>query len=166
MVQKKWDVFREKREMITDQYAALRKKQSFSETFIKYIVLRQFFEYLSNNFMIAYIKKEKQMKAVYMTLKIKQIWKRRVRKMQSKTLPEAHQKSRYFLTFFGQSMKMSARARAMKHLKMFLKQQIYRERMKIICRNFYERVRFMQKRMKNSLIIRQAKVDVLMFHWE
>lgn len=48
----------------------------------------------------------------------------------------------------------------------FMQVQIEEEKMKICFRSFYEKIVFMQKRMKDQIIIRYSKVEVLYSAWD
>lgn len=48
----------------------------------------------------------------------------------------------------------------------FCNEQIEQEKMKVCFRNFYEKIVFMQKRMKDQLVIRYSKIDILHSAWD
>jgi len=48
----------------------------------------------------------------------------------------------------------------------FMRIQIEEEKMKVKFRTFYEKIVFMQKRMKDQIEIRSSKVEVLCSAWE
>ena len=51
-------------------------------------------------------------------------------------------------------------------LRLFITEYVYRESMRSYGRDFYQKILFMQRRMKNQLVIRFAKVEVLLNYWD
>lgn len=78
--QKRWDEFREKREKMQDLYSELKKKQALAEMHAKQIFLHNFMKKIAKDFNIAKLEKLKHLKAVFLTLRIRQMWKRRNRR--------------------------------------------------------------------------------------
>lgn len=117
------------------------------------------------------------MKARFLTLRIRQMWKRRRRrwglpvdyvmdKVAQKREMEEKKKSKLCFTFTSSAMAGGAEALSKVIFLQFMRIQIEEEKMKVKFRTFYEKIVFMQKRMKDQIEIRSSKVEVLCSAWE
>lgn len=93
-------MFREKREKMQDLYSDLKKKQAFAEIHAKNIFLHAFMKTIAGKFSNAKLEKTKHLKAVFLTLRIRQMWKRRNKRWNQRAEAENEfkKKSRFIFT--------------------------------------------------------------------
>lgn len=165
----RWEDFRARRQKLVDKYIACRKKQDTAETVAKLVFTVQILHKLQHNYAYAQYMNEVRLKASFMTLIIKNLWKKRGWRYGGKE-DTAHEVGRRrvknILSLLGTVGEKAGIARAQAVLKPFVEEVCYRERMKELCRVFYTRVVFMQKKIKSQIVIRDAKVEVLVQYWD
>ena len=106
--QKRWDVFREKREKMQDLYSDLKKKQAFAEMHAKDIFLHSYMKTIAKKFSHAKLEKTKHLKAVFLTLRIRQMWKRRRKRWAQGSENEFKKKSKFIFTCISNAAEKSA----------------------------------------------------------
>ena len=74
---KRWVEFRKHKNVVIDAYIAQRKKQAISETYLKYLFLRQILGVCSDKFAQAFLRYERKMRGKWMYGVIAKHWIRR-----------------------------------------------------------------------------------------
>ena len=114
----------------------------------------------------AKLKKLRDLKAVFLTLKIRQRWRRRRKRWALFTETEGEKKTRFILTFMSNAVWMEPQKKSKEVFRHFMEEQIEQEKMKMCFRDFYGKIVFMQNKMKDMMIIRHCKVEVLNSAWD
>lgn len=149
--QRRWDDFRNRRDLIQDRYSILKKKQVLAESHVKQLFMLRFIKRIIRKFNEAKLKKTKDLKARFLTLRISQMWKRRRKRWgqysaDAWTKPpedEFKKKSRFVFTFMSNGIYFEPIRKSKDCFKQFMEIQIEEEKMKMCFRAYYRKIVFM-----------------------
>lgn len=164
--QTKWDRFRQTRKYYIELYIKLRRKQKRVDEIIRYVKTRQAMVQVYQAYDDLRLKKLRMQRQIFLNFKFSIVWKRRARKWGG-GLWEIHQgRIKRTFTLTTQCMRKRQEEKCRMILLPFLKQNADHDKTKSRVRYFFDRITFMQKRMKDKLVCMGSKVDVLMTYWE
>ena len=124
---------------------------------------------LSHNYSYAQYLNEIRLKSAFMTLCIKNMWKKRCKRVAgyTDTFEQMKRKRlRNVFVFACNSINPDYEERGLKTLRGFLKDWSANLKMKTQFQDFFKKIIFMQKKIKSQRVIRDAKVDVLINYWD
>ena len=162
----KWELFRERRTEIVDQYIAARNRQGrahlLSITITSHHILKKAAKaYMSYKTEVT--RKAKMTFAIFhVAFKFKRWFLRPFGGLKSKQLSYCRQA----LTFTASLIVPAQQKRTARRLLLpFLKEAAYRRNIRELFLLFYQRCMFMQKRLRACIAMNEAKLSVLTYYW-
>ena len=131
---------------------------------LKMAFTRQVFVALQKNYKEAQHLYEVKLKTAYMCIKICNIWSKRGRKWGGEHMYQY--KIKRFFTFHAVKSNDTLQERAKPFIKIFLHANSAIEALKIKVRKLNKLVSFMQKRIRDQLVFKVAKCEVLHNYWD
>lgn len=164
--QNKWVEFKKKRLEIIDKYIQARKVQIKCQNILKILFLRKFLSKVSDDFNESLHKYEMMIKAKFMSVVICHRWAAR----QKRFGPCIHQVNRRdfrkHITFLSMTSNVVYKRQAKHLFTSFCESVIDNIKLNKKFTKYFEQIIWMQIKIKDQLLTRLSKVDVLMNYWD
>lgn len=163
---RKWDRFRQARQIVLDEYLKRKRVQRQAEMFVRIYLLHQLIKHLNENYKTVEHMKEVKLKSAFMCLKIGHLWKRRYKRWGGSHERIVQGKLKKALTFKTNIIHETKYEAALIKLKTFIVDNQGINDFKLKVREFFRIINYIQKRVRDQLSTKYSKVDVLLNYWD
>lgn len=116
---KRWERFREIRQLVVDEYLMRKRIQRMAEEIVRIHTVHQIVYKVKANIEKVEFQREAELKSAFMAIKISQLWRRRCKRWGQTPLVMRKNKLRHLITFDSAMMKDTGERRALLALKAF-----------------------------------------------
>lgn len=164
--QGKWDRFRLERKYYIELYLKLRRKQKMVEEILRLVMTRQAMSQVHEAYEESKLEKLRIQRQIFLNFKFSIVWRRRAKKWGGGLWDIHRGRIRRTLRLTHQAMSAGRQEEAKAVLHPFLKANADHEKTRVRVRYFFDRIVFMQNRMRDKLICKDSKVEVLINYWD